>query len=189
MSRGITGRIGRCVPALALTVTLAGATAGCSLFGGGSGSKPITKPTISVGPKGVKGALASVQRPYQGYNIHVDIVSLTRYDKVMRLVFVVIPRSAGNSDAMDADTFGSEAEDDVSGVQLADTKNMQVYNTMKQGSGDNASCACSGVGMDGYQLDQPTTLYADFPAPSQSTDTLTVVVPKVGPIPNVKVSS
>lgn len=176
---------------LGLAGVLALTTSGCSLLSGGSGEDPgsASKPKIQVGAdKHVKGAIASETAPYQGYKIQVDVVSLTRYDKVMRLVLVITPISAGSTDALPKDTFGeTDYTGNLSSVVLLDTKGLQEYDPLTRGTGDNAICACSYP--DDFSLDQPTTVYADYPAPPDSVTQMTVRVPKLAPIPNVKVSS
>ena len=191
MWRAVTSGTRTRLAVLGLAGAVATAVSGCSLLSGGSsGADPSSagKPKIEMGADGhVKGAIASATTPYQGYKIQVDVVSLTRYDKVMRLVFVVKPvASAASQDALSGNAFGSrdDINGDVSSVSLIDTKNLKEYDPMTVGED---TCACSYVGE--YTLDQPTTLYADYPAAPESVDSLNVLLPKVGPIPNVKVSS
>jgi len=176
---------------------MAVSTTGCSLLSGGGGADPGTsgRPKIEMGADGhVKGAIATATTPYQGYKVQVDVVSLTRYDKVTRLVFVVKPLSAGadTTDDLDGTTFGGDSLSggNLTGVELLDTKNLKDYVPLTAGSGDKTYCACSTIdSSSGFPLDQPTTLYADYPAVPDSVDEVTVVLPKVGPIPHVKVSS
>lgn len=192
MWRSVTGGVRARLAVLGAAGALVMSTTGCSLLSGGSGGSgdpgSAGKPKIEIGADGhVKGAIATATTPYQGYKIQVDIVSLTRYDKVTRLVFVVKPvAGAASQDSLDGQAFGSKDDihGDVSGVSLIDTKNLKEYDTLTVGS---ETCACSYA--DDYTLDQPTTLYADYPAVPDSVDELTVLLPKVGPIPNVAVSS
>ena len=190
MWRAVTRRTRARMAVLGLAGAVAMSTTGCSLLSGGSGGDPGSagKPKIEMGADGhVKKAIATATTPYQGYKIQVDIVSLTRYDKVTRLVFVVKPvASAASQDSLSGDTFGAKDDihGDASGVSLIDTANLKEYDTLTAGS---ETCACSYA--DDYPLDQPTTLYADYPAIPDSVDTVHVLLPKVGPIPNVKVSS
>lgn len=191
MWRAVTRRTRVHLAVLGLAGAVAMSTTGCSLLsGGGSGGDPASagRPKIEMGADGhVKGAIATATTPYQGYKIQVDVVSLTTYDKVTRLIFVVKPVSSGSQDALDDGAFGSKDDinGDVSEVSLIDTKNLKEYDTLSAGQ----YCACSYISSDGYPLDQPTTVYADYPAIPDSVDTVNVLLPKVGPIPNVKVSS
>lgn len=181
--------------ALALTGALALSTTGCSLLGGGGGDdgnggkSAEAVPTVAVDGQGrVKGAIATVNRLYQGYKIQVDVLALTRYDKATRLEFAVTPRSSGATDPLDKDAFANGFGDkSVSAVRLIDTKNLKQYAPMDVGTGDDPNCACS-HDLDDYALDKPTVLYADFPAVPDSVHKLTVLVPKVGPIAGVRVS-
>lgn len=190
--RAVTGRTRTRLAVLGLAGVVAMSTTGCSLLSGGGPGGGDTgaagKPSIQMGADGhVKGAIATATTPYEGYKIQVDIVSLTTYDKVTRLVFVVKPVSSGSQDPLDDSAFGSKDDinGDASSVSLIDTKNLKEYDTLSAGS----YCACSYVSSDGFPLDQPTTLYADYPAVPDSVDSVNVLLPKVGPIPNVKVSS
>jgi hypothetical protein len=192
MWRSMTGGTRARLAVLSLAGAVALATSGCSLLSGGSGgADPASagRPSIQIGPdKHVKGAIASTTVPYQGYKIQADIVSLTRYDKVTRLVFVVTPISSGSTDPLPKDTFGeTDYTGDVAEVSLIDTKGLQEYDPQTRGSGDDAVCACSYP--DDFPLDQPTTLYADYPALPESVDHVTVLLSAAGPVPNVKVSS
>ncbi|WP_146778771.1 hypothetical protein [Actinomadura craniellae] len=158
---------------------------GCSLFGGedpGGGALP----KIETDAKGnVKGAVTAVDRLWGGYEVHVDILSLRKYDKALRLVFAVIPRAKGNNDEFPADAFGGSFNNgNAGGVGLVDTEGLRAYQPMVVGKD---GCACSS-GLGKYPLDTPTLLYVDFPVPPAEPDRLTVVIPKVGPIPGVKVS-
>lgn len=197
MWRAVTRGTRTRLAVLGLAGAVAMSTTGCSLLsGGGSEPSSASRPNIQMGADGhVKGAIATATTPYQGYKIQVDVVSLTRYDKVTRLVFVVKPLSAGagSTDDLDGTTFGGDSLSggNASAVELLDTKNLKDYLTLTAGSGDKTYCACTTLGdsSSGFPLDQPTTMYADFPQVPDSVDALTVVLPKVGPIPNVKVSS
>jgi len=167
-------------------------TTGCSLLSGGSGGGDAgsgAKPKVEMGADGhVKDAIATATAPYQGYKIQIDVVSLTRDEKVTRLVFVVKPTSSGSTDPLSEDAFGADdsLNGDVDDVTLDDTANLKEYNPLTAGSGDNTYCACSYT--DDFPLDQPTTLYADYPLVPDSVEHVTVTVPKVGAIPNVAVS-
>lgn len=197
MRRSMTRSTRARLAVTAMAGVLALSTTGCSLLsGGGSGDdEGGTNVKVSMGPNGkVSGAVASVTRPYGAYNLQVDVVSLKRYDKALRLIFVVVPHSGGNtSDDLDEGTFGETDANytphyDVSGVSLVDTKDMKQYSPMTTGSGEGLRCACS-HDMDDYSVGNPTTLYADYPVPPDSVTKLTVNVPHLGPIPNVKVTS
>ncbi|SEF90919.1 hypothetical protein SAMN04489712_102466 [Thermomonospora echinospora] len=171
-------------------LALAGLTAtGCSLLGSDDGPSAAQVPKAEIGTDShVKGAIAKAVQPYAGKDVYVDILSLKRYDKVLRLVYAVTPRARGNSDKLPKQTFGgSWSGGDAGRPYLLDTKNLRVYEHLSIGSGDKASCACS-VGIEEYPLDQPTVLYSDYPSPDESVKELTVVMPVVGPMPGVKVS-
>lgn len=174
----------------AALLALAGITAtGCSFLGSEEGPPPTQIPKVEIGPDNhAKGAIAKASQPYDGRDVYVDILSLRRHDKVLRLVFAVTPRARGNSDKLPKETFGGSWKGgDAGRPYLLDTKNLRVYDHLKIGSGDEAQCACS-VGLDDYPLDEPTVLYTDFPAPQEQVKELTVVMPVVGPMPGVKVS-
>lgn len=197
MRRSMTGTARARLAVAGLAGVLALSTTGCSLLsGGGSGDDGGgANVKVSMDPNGkVAGAVASVTRPYGAYNLQVDVVSLKRYDKALRLIFVVVPHSGGNtSDDLDEDTFGTTEANytdhyDVSGVTLVDTKDMRQYAPMTTGSGDGLRCACS-HDVGNYSLGNPTTLYADYPLPPDPVTKLTVNVPHLGPIPDVKVTS
>lgn len=198
MRRSMTRSVRARLAVAAVAGVLALSTTGCSLLSGGDSGDDGggSNVQVSMGPNGkVSGAVASVTRPYGAYNLQVDIVSLKRYDKALRLIFVVVPHSGGGtSDDLDQGTFGnSETPDysshyDVSDVKLVDTNGMKQYSPMTTGSGDGQRCACS-HDLDDYSLGNPTTLYADYPMPPDSVTKLTVDVPHLGPIPNVKVTS
>lgn len=189
--RAVTRRTRARLAILGLAGAVVMSTTGCSLLSGGGGEDPASagRPKIQVGAdKHVKGAIATETAPYQGYKIQVDVVSLTRYDKILRLVLVITPISSGSTDPLPKDTFGeTDYTGDLAGVTLLDPKGLQEYDPLTRGTGDNAVCACSYP--DDFPLDQPTTVYADYPAPPDSVQQLTVGIPKLAPIANVKVAS
>lgn len=157
---------------------------GCSLVPGVGDGGSAGPPKVEINSKGnVKGAVARVQRNVDGYEIHIDILRLKRFDKALRLEFAIIPRSNGASDDLSSYWLSSSSEDNVNGVYLLDTNNMRQYSVLTAGE----QCVCS-RDLDTYPLDQPTVLYADFPVPSGDVKNLTVVFPHIGPVPNVKVS-
>lgn len=171
-------------------LALAGLTAtGCSLFGGGDDTPATQIPQAEIGTDNhVKGAVAKAVQPYAGKDVYVDIIELRRHGKVLRLVFAVTPRAKGNSDKLPKQTFGgSYSGGDAGRPYLVDSENLRVYDHLSIGTGDDATCACT-QGLDDYPLDEPTVLYTDFPAPAESVDELTVVMPVVGPMPGVKIS-
>ncbi|TNY37022.1 hypothetical protein [Thermomonospora catenispora] len=163
-------------------------TAGCSLFGD-DGPPPTQIPKAEIGNDNhVKGAIAKAVQPYRGHDVYVDILSLRRYGKVARLVYAVTPRAKTNTDELPRQTFGGSYLNPNAGAPtLMDTKNLRVYDRLSIGSGDDATCACTRL-KDDYPLDQPTVLYADYPAPPESVKEVTVIMPVVGPMPGVKIS-
>lgn len=173
--------------ALALVATL---VAGCGLFGGEETGSAGAPPKVELGTDNhAKGAVAKASQLWRGYDISVDVISLKKYDKAIRLVFAVIPRAKGSTDALRKQTFGSAGvvDGDAGAAYLVDGGRDRVYEHLTIGSGDKAVCACSKVD-DDYPLDQPTVLYADFPAVKDASGKLTIVFPVVGPIAGVKVS-
>ena len=161
---------------------------GCSLVPGVGGGGSAGPPKVEVNSKGnVKGAIARVQRNVNGYEVHIDLLRLKRFDNALRLEFAVIPRSNGSSDELPSSWFAASepisSSSDVSGIYLLDTKNLRQYKPLQAGE----ECVCS-RNLDTYPLDKPTVLYADFPVPPEDLKDITVVFPNVGPVPNVKVS-
>lgn len=164
------------------------AATGCGLLGGGE-PPPTQAPKAEIGPDNhVKGAIAKAVQPYAGKEVYVDVLSLQRHDKVLRLVYAVTPRAKTDSDALPKETFGGNWQSGNAGAPfLLDTENLRVYDSLTIGSGEDARCACS-TGLGDYPLDQPTVLYADYPAPPKEVKELTIVMPVVGPMPGVKIS-
>lgn len=164
--------------------------AGCSLFnGGGPGPDDQQAPKAEIGPDShVKGAIAKAVQPNSGRDVYVDILSLRRHDKVLRLVYAVTPRARGNSDELSRESFGgSFGTPDAGGPYLLDLKGMHEYEHLTIGQGDKQSCVCSSIQGD-FALDQPTVLYVDYPALPDSVTDVTVVMPIVGPMPGVKIA-
>lgn len=170
-----------------LAVLCAAVLTGCGLFGDDNvaSEKP---PQITVGANGkVENSIRSVTTEYGGYRVTVDVIELKRYDKVLRLVFAVTPQSKGSSDPLGADLLSSDTAfgDDVAGVYLIDSVNLRMYPVLKANGG---GCICSD-GVSDFALDQPTALFADYPLPPESVESMTVVFSDLGPLPGVKVSS
>ncbi|MQA81877.1 MAG: hypothetical protein GEV10_25965 [Streptosporangiales bacterium] len=170
-----------------LTAVLCAAVlTGCGLFGDDNvaSEKP---PQITVGANGkVENSIRSVTSEQGGYRITVDVIELKRYDKVLRLVFAVTPQSKGSTDPLASDFLSVDAlGDDVAGVYLIDSANLRMYPVLKTNGG---GCVCSD-GVSDFTLDQPTALFADYPLPPESVESMTVVLSDLGPLPGVKVSS
>ncbi|MQA04955.1 MAG: hypothetical protein GEV07_20285 [Streptosporangiales bacterium] len=159
---------------------------GCTLFGGGDDIADDKPPQIEVGGNGrVKDSIATYTAESGSYKVTMDVIALKRYDDVVRLVFAVTPQSKGGSDPLPSDAFSSETlGNDVTGVYLLDTDNMRKYPVLSGGK----ECVCSNE-LDDFPLDQPTALYADYPAPPDSVESMTVVFKNVGPLPGVEVSA
>ncbi|HEV7934664.1 MAG TPA: hypothetical protein VGP70_20440 [Actinomadura sp.] len=165
------------------------ALSGCSLFGGGSGGGNQQIPKAEIGPDDhVKGAVAKAVQPAEGKDVYVDILSLKRHDTALRLVFAVTPRARGNSAKLAKESFGgSMSTPHAGGAYLVDLENLREYEHLTIGQGDEPRCACSAIQGDGFALDEPTVLYVDFPAPPDSVQKITVVMPIVGPMPGVRI--
>lgn len=165
------------------------ALSGCSLLPGGGGGSDIPDdkpPKIEVGGNGkVKNSIATYTGENGSYKLTMDVIALKRYDDVTRLVFTVTPQSQGGTDPLPSDFFSNESYgNDVTAVYLLDTKNMRKYPVLMGGE----ECVCANA-LGDYPLDQPTALYADYPAPPDSVESMTVVFKNVGPLPGVEVSS
>lgn len=180
-------RSGHVAGALALAATLG--LSGC--FGGGddkSGSASGGKssvPVVEVGADGtVQGAVATISRPTGKHEVTVDVLRLKRFDKVLRLEFAVTPRSQGATDTLSSSFFGDIRT--VNGVTLIDTDGLREYRPLVT-SGDDPECVCS-RDLNGFPLDTPTVLFADFPAPPEEVKELTVTFPGLGPVAGVPVS-
>ncbi|REE98614.1 hypothetical protein [Thermomonospora umbrina] len=171
-------------------LAFAGLTAtGCSLFDGGDDTPATQIPKAEIGTDNhVKGAVAKAVQPYAGKDVYVDVISFRRHGKVLRLVFAVTPRAKGNGDKLPKQTFGGDySGGEASRPYLVDPENLRVYDRLTIGTGDQAHCACT-RGLEDYPLDVPTVVYTDFPAPEESVERLTVIMPVVGPMAGVEIS-
>lgn len=175
---------------LIATVLGISALSGCGLIGSnggddttGGGGKP---PEIKVGADGrVKDSIAKYTTDNGSYKVTMDVIALKRYGEVARLVFAVTPQSKGGTEPMPSDFFSNETfGNDVTGVYLLDTENKRKYPVLTGGE----ECVCSN-NLSDFPLDQPKALYADYPAPPDSVESMTVVFKNVGPLPGVEVSS
>lgn len=163
-----------------------GALSGCGLLGGDGDIPDDKPPKIKVGANGrITDSIATYTSETGNYKLTMDVIALKRYDDVVRLVFAVTPQSKGGSDPLGSDFFSTEVlGDDVTGVYLLDTDNMRKYPVLTSGE----ECVCSNDLPD-FPLDQPTALYADYPAPPESVESMTVVFKNAGPLPGVEVSA
>lgn len=163
---------------------------GCGLMGGDDaegGSSDGVVPSVDLADDGtVSDSVASVTRPFEDYEVNVDVLRLQRFEKATRLEFAVTPRSRGGDDALDRNFFSSNGySNQADGVYLLDTANLKQYPVLRV---DEDTCACSELS-EGFPLDQATVLFADFPVAPEDVENLTVVFPRTGPVGGVPVTS
>jgi hypothetical protein len=182
--RGVRGRAATLATS-ALLATLA--LSGCGWSGSGSspgsGSKdgaPVALNSDGTVPK----PLSTLTRQVGDYDITVDIAQLHRYDKVTRVQLTVTPRSRGTSDKLPARFFSERYNNDLSGVYLLDTANLKRYPVLRA---DKSICVCSRELVD-FTLDAPTLLFADFPQVPPDVKQISLVVPRLGPLPAAEIS-
>lgn len=170
---------------LLAAVVAVGVLSGCSVFGGDDEVATDKPPQVEVGGDGrVENSIRSLTNEQGNYKITVDVIELKRYDKALRLVFAVTPQSQGGSDELSSSFFSADSlGSDVGGVYLIDTQNLRKYPVLTAGE----ECVCSSD-LSGFALDQPTPLFADYPLPPESVESMTVVFGNVGPLPGVEVS-
>lgn len=159
--------------------------AGCSLGGDDdSGAGGTGESSVTVGDDGtVTNALVSLTRPYDDYDVTVDVLRIKRFDRVMRLELAATPRSHGGTSDLPASFFSDSSSSDTGGIYLLDTSTLKKYPVLQS----QDRCICS-AGLTGFPLDRPTVLFADFPAAPESVKQLSVVVPAMGILPAVKLS-
>ena len=152
--------------------------------GGGAAAAGDGAPVELAEDGTVKDALATLSRPVGDHDITVDVLQLRRFDEVTRLQFAVTPRSRGTDDELPANSFSDSYDRDVDGVYLLDTVGLKRYPVLRV---DDDTCVCS-RDLEPLPLDRATVLFADFPAAPEGVGRLTVVLPRLGPLPPVEVS-
>lgn len=184
-------RGGGLLAAVMLTTTVTG----CGLFGsgsapgsssgsGGSGAGsagPVTLNADGTVPK----PLTSLTRRFGDYDITIDIAALHRFDQATRLQFTITPRSRGTSTGLSSTFLGRDAGTaDASGVYLLDTAGLKRYPVLHDAQNH---CLCTRRPKV-FELDTPTLVYADFPAVPADVKRITVVVPRLGMLPDTEIS-
>ena len=176
-------RIVRAVRAAVAAAGIIALLTGCSVFGGSGDTASSQDAPIQLNDDGsVKDTLATLTRRYQDYDVTIDVLRLTRHDKATRAEFAVTPRSHGSTSTLTTSILGGIG--DASGVYLLDENGLRKYPVLKS---TDDKCVCS-TGLSGFELDQPTLLFADFPPAPKGVTSLSLVVPQLGPLPAAKLS-
>ena len=112
-------------------------------------------------------------------------------DDVATVGFSITVESALSGDGKPTDhlsvgnTFGERAGDrSVGGMYLVDAAKKEKYLVYRDTSG---ACVCS-ESLGQFPVGEPVSLFASFPAPPPSTETMTVVVPNFPPFEDVQVT-
>jgi hypothetical protein len=164
-------------------MVLGAALSGCSIFGSSDPAATGPDAPIELADDGsVKNSLATLTRRYQDYDVTIDVLRLSRYEKATRVEFAVTPRSNGATSTLSTSILGGI--NDASGVYLLDPVGLRKYPVLE--SSDD-TCICSSK-LSGFELDQPTLLFADFPVAPDSVKSLSLVVPEIGPLPPAEIS-
>ena len=117
----------------------------------------------------------------------VQIVELKRDDAgLVTLKFVIV--NGGDGDIRFSDReFGDSTKSDhnsVGGVHLIDAKNRKQYLVVRSADGN---CVCS-RGLKTLKTGASANVWAKFPAPPDSVERISVVVPSFMPVESVPIS-
>ncbi len=131
----------------------------------------------------MKDALASLTRPYGGYDVTVDVLRIKRFEKTMRLEVAVTPRSSGATSDLSSSFFAASSNNDAGGLYLLDTVNLKKYPVLQA----KDECICSSD-LSAFPLDKTTVLFADFPLAPESVKQLNVIAPRLGALTAAELS-
>ncbi|NUP01573.1 MAG: hypothetical protein HOV96_06030 [Nonomuraea sp.] len=181
---------------IALTAA-AVALAGCGMLPNGQPQTVVEKTTTAPTQKEQQSAPPQPTEPIasreskvgsggQYGKARVDITSLTRQGRTVTLNWTVTATD-GKVNLHNGMSTGT-LDYTVSNVSLIDPVNAKRYRVARNGTGQDATCVCSGTQGQFLESGNASTLYAVFAAPPPEVTKVNVEMPMIGVFTDVPLS-